>query len=177
MKKIIPLIAVALAMALPLTISAQTPDYYGYENPDKTVLMEWVEDAINNNNIPFTSTGEKDAFLALIDTLYAKRDASDWSGCVTVAGYLESAAANITEPADEELVASLCECTGDVYTDTEHLMAITPTDQGEIQDALVTNGGGNAETEEVHCAGCEGIDIGKIHIHAVDCTTIRGVAK
>jgi len=136
MKKTIPLIAIAVAMALPLTISAQTPDYYGFENPDKTVLMEWVEDAINNNNIPFTSTGEKDAFLALIDTLYAKRDNRDWSGCATVAGYLETATAAIFGDDISSLVEDCCQVTADAYDDPYHSMIMTPTVKTSIQDGL-----------------------------------------
>jgi len=143
MKRIIPLIAVALAMAVPAVMSAQTPDYYGYENPDKTVLMEWVEDAINNNNIPFTSTGEKDAFLALIDTLYAKRDNRDWSGCATVAGYLETATAAIVGDDISSLVEDCCQVTADAYDDPSHSMLMTPTVKTSIQDGL---NDGNSES-------------------------------
>jgi len=137
MKRIIPLIAVALAMVLPAVMSAQTPDYYGYENPDKTVLMEWVEDAINNNNIPFTSTGEKDAFLALIDTLYAKRDNRDWSGCVTTAGSLEAASANIVGTSRRDFVAYLCNLVGFSYAHPEATLVLTPEQVADIQDGLV----------------------------------------
>ncbi len=138
MKKLIPLIAIAVAMAVPAVMSAQpqTPDYYGFENPDKTVLIEWVEDAINADNIPFTSTDEKDAFLALIDTLYAKRDNRDWSGCVTTAGYLETAAEVIVGDDISSLVEDCCQVTADAYSETDYNMWIIPADATAIQDGL-----------------------------------------
>ncbi len=141
MKKLIPLIAVALAMAIPSVMVAV--EYNGYDNSTKTVLMEWVEDAINADNIPFTSTSEKDAFLALIDTLYAKRDASDWSGCVTVAGYLGSAVQYIQGSSIRSLVEDCCQVTADAYNDPSHNTIMTPTVKTSIQDGL---NDGNSES-------------------------------
>ena len=136
MKKLIPLIAIAVAMVLPAVMSAQTPNYNGYDNSTKTVLMEWVEDAINADDITFNPTGAEDAFLALIDTLYAKRDASNWSGCVTVAGYLGSAAQYIQGASIKSLVEDCCQATADAYNDPSHSMIMTPIVKTAIQDGL-----------------------------------------
>lgn len=174
MKRIITL-AIVLAVAVPAVMLAQTPDYYGYDNDTKTVLLEWVEAAIDNNYIDFDTPAYETAFLDLVDDLYAERDVEDWSGCVTVAGYLETAAQYIDGSADKELVISLCDCTEEVYTKTEYLMGITPADQGEIQQALTNDSGGTAQPETVHCVGCEDIWVGSIRIHAVECTRITGV--
>ena len=177
MKKLIPLIAIALAMAVPAVMSAQTPDYYGYENPDKTVLIEWVEDAINADNIPFTSTGEKDAFLALIDTLYAKRDAEDWSQCVSVAAQLYTATVDIVDGAKAEL-AELCEWAGVAYTYPGNWMIVSPNDEEVIQDLLVYGGSSAAvgkQLVELHVpeeSDCTPVRCGRNQCHLDECDGI-----
>jgi len=137
MKKLIPLIAIVLAMAVPAVMSAQTPDYYGYENPDKTVLIEWIEDAINDGDITFNPERAKDAFLALVEDLYDYRDAENWSACVTTAGSLEAASANIVGTSRRDFVAYLCNLVGFSYAHPEATLVLTPEQVADIQDGLV----------------------------------------
>lgn len=112
-------------------------DYNGYDNSTKTVLMEWVENAINADDITFNPDGADDAFLDLVDTLYAKRDASDWDGCVTVAGYLEAAAQYIVGTSIRSYVESCCDVTGWFYGVSD-LMCMTDGTETAIQYSLAT---------------------------------------
>lgn len=135
MKKIIPLLAVALAMAVPLTISAQTPDYYGFENPDKTTLIEWVEDAINAGNIDFDTQAHEDAFLDIIQDVYDYRDAENWSAIVTLAGQMKTATSCIEGTSHSDMVDWICEIVGWAYAD-ETVLLLTPGQVTEIQAVL-----------------------------------------
>jgi len=169
MKKLIPLIAVALAMVLPAVMSAQTPDYYGYDNSTKTVLIEWVEDAINDGNITFNPTGAEDAFLALVEDLYDYRDAENWSACVTTAGYLETAAQYIQGSAIRSYVESCCDVTGWFYGISD-VMCMTGATHDAIQYSLVAANPGDylVAPDSAHCGGCD--SYGKFHF--AECTTI-----
>ena len=134
MKKLIPLIAIVLAMALPLTITAQT--YYDYTV--ETPTIEWVETAINAGDITFGMPAHKTAFLAGIQQLYDYRDAENWSACVTTAGLLEAATTYINGDVKGQ-VAELCDATEEIYGyDEESFLEveISPTDEDAMKDNL-----------------------------------------
>ena len=131
MKKLIPLIAIAVAMAQAVT-------YYDYTT--ETPTIEWVETAINDGDITFNPEGAKDAFLALVEDLYDYRDAENWSACVTTAGSLEAATTYINGDVKGQ-VAELCDATEEIYgydEDDFTSVEITPADEEDIRDNLVS---------------------------------------
>jgi hypothetical protein len=136
MKRIIPLLAVAIAMAIPATMSAQTIDYYGYTNDRKIVLMEWVEDGITSGSITFDTQAHEDDFMDLINDLYSSSNAMSWSQCITIAAQLESASAYITEEGHRVLVAALSRLLAEVYSSSA-IMVISNEYQTFIRDALL----------------------------------------
>jgi hypothetical protein len=138
MKRFIPLIAVAIAMAVPLTISAQTPDYYGYENSDLPTLISWIEDGINAGFVTFDTQQHEDDFLALAATLHSTVDVGQ---CQAICGMLKQAAANIVATSHREMADWLCEIAGWAYTDESPLL-LTPNQVEDMQATFNQPGSG-----------------------------------
>lgn len=131
MKRIITLTAIAMAMALPSLASAQTPDYYGYGDAEKTILIQWAKEAIDNNNITFTTTTAKTNFLNLCNDLEAYASQSDWSSCVTVSTNLKTAAGYINGADIKALVEDCCDATAAAFDASEDL-CMSSSDHDEI---------------------------------------------
>lgn len=172
MKRIIPFIAVAVAMAVPITISAQTPDYYGYENQDKGELMQLVVDAINDGDITFTTTQAKEDFLDLYGDLCSYAAQSNWSSCATTAGDMADVAQYIVEDS-KDLVEDLCEATQGAFIATGLEMCITPSDYEDLQEDLTQGGSGTwYPGDSLHLGGCVWVVYAdSSRMHTGDCTT------
>ncbi len=136
MKRIITIAAIMMAVAIPVTVSAQTPDYYGYDNATKTELMSWVEDAINGGTVTFDTQAHEDEFLALISDLYDARDDEDWGECVSILEDIERAAANIVNANHESMVIYLCDILELSYTSYNAVLVLTPLQRQVIEEVL-----------------------------------------
>jgi len=134
MKKLIPIIAIAVAMVLPAVMSAQTLDYYGYENSDLPTLISWIEDGINSGFVTFDTQQHEDEFLALAANLYSVSAVHNWSQCEVICGMLKQAAANIVGTSHREMADWLCEIAAWAYTD-EAVLLLTPL---QVADMLGT---------------------------------------
>jgi len=133
MKRILT-IAIALAVVLPAVMVGA--DYNGYENDTKTVLMEWVEDALDSGSVTFDSQAHKQDFLDLIDALYSARDNENWLACVALANLLEAASNNIVAEGYRVTVASLSQVTGEAYSQPD-VMIMSDETEDDIKDNLI----------------------------------------
>jgi len=138
MKKLIPLIAIVLAMALPVVASADAVSYYDYTT--STRMLEMVEDAIQGGRITFDTEVHKTAFLAGIQQLYNYRDAENWSACVTIADNLASTALQvIPDDGASSNVSAICSTVGDIYGTENDAMdncSMSKEDEQTLDDNL-----------------------------------------
>ncbi len=135
MKRIITL-GVVLALVAPALLLAQTVDYYGFDNSTKTELVSWIETAIDNGSVSFDTQAHKDAYLGLINDLYAARNAADWDECIAVANSLAVASGNIVGN-NSALAASICECVAAIYSISDTIL-IPTKDVLSIKEATST---------------------------------------
>jgi len=119
-KRIITL-GVVLALVAPALLLAQTVDYYGFDNSTKTELVSWIETAIDNGSVSFDTQAHKDAYLGLINDLYAARNAADWDECIAVANSLAVASGNIVGN-NSALAASICNAIKNAYSSNNYLV-------------------------------------------------------
>ncbi|NLI98644.1 hypothetical protein GX441_08310 [bacterium] len=89
MKRIITIAAIIMAAAIPIAASAQVGSYYYADNSEKTLLVEWIQQSANKvNGIHFDTPAHMTQFLALCQSLYAARDAENWTQCTAIAQQL-----------------------------------------------------------------------------------------
>ncbi|NLI99499.1 hypothetical protein GX441_12710 [bacterium] len=135
MKRIITIAAIIMAAAIPIAASAQTPDYYGYEGAEKTVLIQWVKEAIDANNITFTTTAAKTNFLGLCSALETYASQSNWTSCVTTSNNLKTAASYINGADIKALVEDCCDATAGAFGSSEDL-CMSSSDHDDTREAL-----------------------------------------
>lgn len=135
MKRLITL-AIVLAVAIPAVVAAQTPDYYGYENPDLSTLISWIEDGINTGYVRFDTEAHKNEYLALIGNLYTAGSVSNWSQCAMICAMLKQASVNITGTSHRTSAETVCEVAGWSYTDPSVLL-LTPEQEYDMQATFV----------------------------------------
>ena len=158
MKKLIPLIAVALAMVLPSIMSAEEVEWdFMVETPP----LEIIEQNILDGDIPFISTEARTDFLNGIQEVYNARDAENYDLCATLANDLTTTTAvqTITDTIVGNNVSVVCMAVADEYDEwPENILfpAIDSEDIGNIDDG--TSSGCllsiHIEIIPVHFPGC-----------------------
>lgn len=92
MKKVIPFVIVAVAMALPLVLEAESP-WLLLDNRVKTLYLEAVDDQIDEGDITFQTPQYKSQFQAGITGILAARDMDNWQavidGCNALRNYTQ----------------------------------------------------------------------------------------
>ncbi|MCK4232072.1 hypothetical protein KAX06_08580 [candidate division WOR-3 bacterium] len=135
MKKLIPLIAIALAMALPATMIATEVEWdFTVETPP----LEIIEQNIIDGHITFTTDVDRTNFLNGIQEVYNARDAENYSLCATLANDLTTTAVQtITDTIVGNNVSVVCGAVADEYSEWPENMlypSIDSEDIGKIDD-------------------------------------------
>ena len=86
MKKLIPLIAVALAMAMPATMAAETLDW---DFESGCPPLDIIKANILDNDITFTSSTYRSAMLTAINAIYDYVDNEQYSNATSAADALD----------------------------------------------------------------------------------------
>ena len=157
MKKLIPLIAIAVAMAVPSIMSAEEVEWdFTVETPP----LEIIEQNILDGDIPFISTEAQTDFLNGIQEVYNARDAENYALCATLANDMTTTAAQtITDTIVGNNVSVVCGAVADEYSEWPINMlypSIDSEDIGRIDDGTGSDCllGIHIEKEPKHFPGC-----------------------
>jgi len=138
MKKLIPLIAIAVAMALPAVAPAQTAETLDWDFESGCPPLDIIKANILDNDMTFTSPTYRSAMLTAINAIYDYVDLGQYSNAASAADAL---AGNCDTYIEEEVVAGnvavVLGAIADVYEwDPDDLWCTTtsPADAGVIDD-------------------------------------------
>ena len=140
-----------------------------YDNPHKTVFVDWIKEDIEGGYIQFDTEEHKVKYLAGIDSLYKLRDAQKWSDCAQfIRDVLMPKTDWMTSENQRCQCNELLDATASAYDYSNDDMVIKQSDESNLRDALQE---GNEcliiICQQRHHATCD-----KRFTHYSDCTTV-----